>query len=168
MDEALEDLEQKSDRETNNKIMAISEYSDTVLNSMNKSHEEIIFMYDMLNDKQERVTEITKEMQLMESAISQMEQALDEKMLWVEQEAQRQIELTNIPDMTQKEQQITMEEALQSQLTEDEADKIAGDNREILSLYEEGYSEVEIAKKLGRGLGEIKLVLGLFSEGTRE
>lgn len=168
LDEALEDLEQKSDRETNNKIMAISEYSDTVLNSMNKSHEEIIFMYDMLNDKQERVTEITKEMQLMESAISQMEQALDEKMLWVEQEAQRQIELTNIPDMTQKEQQVTMEEALQSQLTEDEADKIAGDNREILSLYEEGYSEVEIAKKLGRGLGEIKLVLGLFSEGTRE
>ena len=42
------------------------------------------------------------------------------------------------------------------------------DNSEILQLYKEGVSEVEIAKKLGRGLGEIKLVLGLFGEEQNE
>lgn len=86
LDDVIEDLERKSDKETNDKIMAISEYSDTVLNSMNKSHEEIIFMYDMLNDKQERITEIVKEMQAMESAITQMEEALDEKIEQVGEE----------------------------------------------------------------------------------
>ena len=167
LEDAIEDLERKSDKETNNKIMAISEYSDTVLNSMNKSHDEIVFMYDMLNDKQERVTEITKEMQLMESAISQMEQALDDKMEQVEEEIQRHIELTKMPETEEKEPELSMEAALQTQIAE-EGDKVPGDNQEILSLYKEGLSEVEIAKKLGRGLGEIKLVLGLFSEGTKE
>ena len=119
LDNALEDLERKSDKETNDKIMAIGEYSDTVLNSMNKSHEEIIFMYDMLNDKQERVTEITKEMQLMESAISQMEQALDDKMEQVEEKIQSHIELTKNPEVEEKEPEISMEEALQTQISEE-------------------------------------------------
>ena len=35
-------------------------------------------------------------------------------------------------------------------------------NDEILTLQEQGYSEVEIAKRLGIGLGEVKLVLGVF------
>ena len=168
LDNALEDLERKSDKETNDKIMAIGEYSDTVLNSMNKSHEEIIFMYDMLNDKQERVTEITKEMQLMESAISQMEQALDDKMEQVEEKIQSHIELTKNPEVEEKEPEISMEEALQTQISEEKEDSAPGDNQEILSLYKEGLDQVEIAKKLGRGLGEIKLVLGLFSEGKKE
>ena len=168
LDDVIEDLERKSDKETNDKIMAISEYSDTVLNSMNKSHEEIIFMYDMLNDKQERITEIVKEMQAMESAITQMEEALDEKIEQVEEEVQRQIELTKVKEEMPTEPEISMEEALQTQLSAKEEDKTLGDNQEILSLFNEGMTEVDIAKKLGRGLGEIKLVLGLFSEGTKE
>lgn len=168
LDDVIEDLERKSDKETNDKIMAISEYSDTVLNSMNKSHEEIIFMYDMLNDKQERITEIVKEMQAMESAITQMEEALDEKIEQVEEEVQRQIELTKVKEEMPTEPEISMEEALQTQLSAKEEDKTLGDNQEILSLFNEGMTEVDIAKKLGRGLGEIKLVLGLFSEGAKE
>lgn len=34
---------------------------------------------------------------------------------------------------------------------------------EIVKLYKEGFSEVEIARKLGKGIGEIKLVLGLYN-----
>lgn len=168
LDDVIEELERKSDKETNDKIMAISEYSDTVLNSMNKSHEEIIFMYDMLNDKQEKTSELTKELQIMESAVVQMEQALDDKMEQVQLEMQRQIELSQMKEETSAEPEITIEEALQTQLSGEDVMSVAGDNQEILSLYKEGMSEVDIAKKLGRGLGEIKLVLGLFSEGTKE
>ena len=48
-DETKRNLE----KETNSKIMAINEYSDTVLDSINKSHNEIMFLYSMLNDKHE-------------------------------------------------------------------------------------------------------------------
>ena len=35
-------------------------------------------------------------------------------------------------------------------------------NMQILSLHAQGASDVEIAKQLGLGLGEVKLVLGLY------
>lgn len=167
LDAIMEDLERKGDLETNQKIMAISEYSDTVLNSMNKSHDEIVFMYDMLGDKQEKVTELTKEIQMMESAILQMEQVLDEKIAFVQEEAQKEIQISPEEIVIQAEQIVSMEDALQTQVAAD-VNNAAADNARILALYQEGLSEVEIAKQLGRGLGEVKLVLGLFSEGTKE
>ena len=36
--------------------MAISEYSDTVMENMNKTHNEIMFLYNMLNDKHTELT----------------------------------------------------------------------------------------------------------------
>ncbi|MCR4687326.1 MAG: hypothetical protein K5659_07135 [Lachnospiraceae bacterium] len=33
--------------------MAVNEYSDTVLKDINKNHEEVVFLYDMLNEKQD-------------------------------------------------------------------------------------------------------------------
>ena len=44
IDEAMNDLDLKTDKETNEKIMQISEYSDTVLESVDKSHKEVTFM----------------------------------------------------------------------------------------------------------------------------
>ncbi len=48
---ALEKTERSLERLSNEKIMAVSEYSDTVLKEIHKNHEEVMFLYDMLNDK---------------------------------------------------------------------------------------------------------------------
>ncbi|MBR6771655.1 MAG: hypothetical protein IKM28_10610, partial [Lachnospiraceae bacterium] len=48
---SMEKTERKIERLTNEKIMAVNEYSDTVLESINKNHKEVMFLYDMLNDK---------------------------------------------------------------------------------------------------------------------
>ena len=37
-------------------------------------------------------------------------------------------------------------------------------NQKILDMYREGKGAVEIAKELGLGVGEVKLVIGLFRE----
>ncbi len=47
----MEKTERAMERVSNEKIMAVSEYSDTVLNTIHKNHEEAVFLYDMLNDK---------------------------------------------------------------------------------------------------------------------
>lgn len=60
MDEAMEDateaLMEKTERSleklSNEKIMAVHEYSDTVIEDINKNHKEVLFLYDMLSDKQ--------------------------------------------------------------------------------------------------------------------
>lgn len=43
---------------------------------------------------------------------------------------------------------------------------VSNDNdieNEIVSLYKEGFSEIDIAKRYGKGIGEIKLILGLYN-----
>ncbi|MDE6622072.1 MAG: hypothetical protein K2K74_16615 [Lachnospiraceae bacterium] len=57
---AVEKTERASERISNEKIMAINEYSETVLADINKSHQEVIFLYDMLNDKHNNLKETIK------------------------------------------------------------------------------------------------------------
>ncbi|MBO5033949.1 MAG: hypothetical protein J6D08_19085 [Lachnospiraceae bacterium] len=57
---AVEKTERASERISNEKIMAISEYSETVLADINKSHQEVMFLYDMLNDKHNLLKETVK------------------------------------------------------------------------------------------------------------
>ena len=60
LDYAVEKTERSCERISNEKIMAISEYSETVLADINKSHQEVMFLYDMLNDKHNNLKETVK------------------------------------------------------------------------------------------------------------
>ena len=44
IDESLEITKRGLEKETNKKIMAVSEYSDTVMEEINKTHNEIMFL----------------------------------------------------------------------------------------------------------------------------
>lgn len=57
---AVEKTERATERLSNEKIMAISDYSDTVLADINKAHQEVMFLYDMLNDKHNNLKETAK------------------------------------------------------------------------------------------------------------
>lgn len=50
---AMEKTERSMERISNEKILAVGEYSDTVLGEIHKNHEEVVFLYDMLTDKHE-------------------------------------------------------------------------------------------------------------------
>ena len=41
--------------------------------------------------------------------------------------------------------------------------KISNNNQMILDLYAKGKSNIEIAKELGLGIGEVRLVIDLFN-----
>lgn len=56
VDQSSEKVDRSLEKVTNDKIMAISEYSDTVIESMNKTHNEVMFLYSMLNDKHTELT----------------------------------------------------------------------------------------------------------------
>ncbi len=181
LDLKIEELERRVDKETNQKILSIGEYADTVLSSMNNSHDEIIFIYDMLNDKQEMLTQLTKDLQKMESELLQIGEAVEDKIEQVgklledeaklkaaieEAKATAEAENTADSEASSKAGADSMEEALLQKEAKD-GSRPEDVNNQILKLHEEGLSEVEIAKQLGRGLGEVKLVLGLFKEGNR-
>ncbi|MDE7342217.1 MAG: DivIVA domain-containing protein [Lachnospiraceae bacterium] len=58
---AMEKTERSMERVTNEKIMAVNEYSDTVLEEINKNHKEVLFLYDMLNDKHDNLKNTVSE-----------------------------------------------------------------------------------------------------------
>ncbi len=61
VENSLDRTERAMERISNEKLSAIGEYSDTVINDINKNHEEVMFMYDMLNDKHKNLTSVVSE-----------------------------------------------------------------------------------------------------------
>lgn len=153
LDASTEKVERAMEKETNEKIMAISEYSDTVIENMNKTHNEIMFLYSMLNDKHTELTGLASDLQKLASDVRSLQENTKNNM--AEQKASLQEETVQPDEQTEKKTEPVAE------TTPSEPDK-ENHNKEILALHKEGLSEVEIAKKFGVGLGEVKLVIGLY------
>lgn len=49
---AMDKSERSLEKISNEKIMAVNEYAQTIAEELNKRHQEVMFLYDMLNDKQ--------------------------------------------------------------------------------------------------------------------
>lgn len=266
---AVEKTERASERISNEKIMAISEYSETVLADMNKTHQEIMFLYDMLNDKHENLKETAKQVDrqakeaeekanaaatalaakeeasaLLEKQVQLTTQVVEAKITEAKKEEAKKVEAaefvpmeskpleritldkifgdnipldvvaveqTNAPKpqedavlLVQEEQKtieeknievysfveqaphverpikkeaqaVKLEDSIQAMKQQEEEAKnlpkeigvpekpiIENNNDKILRMYKEGISNVDIAKELGLGVGEVKLVINLF------
>ncbi len=187
---SMEKTERALERITNEKLSAISEYTETVLTDIHKSHEEVLFLYDMLNDKHENIketaTEVNKavkeanealqEADIVKKEVSEAAQALDEAFKPMEisgleklQQAASAAEAEK-PEKTEKkkaqktvEKKTTKTEVSNISLQFDSAQGTSDNNNErILQLHQKGKSNMAIAKELGLGVGEVKLVIDLF------
>lgn len=151
VDYAVEKTERSLERVSNEKIMAVNEYSDTVLEDINKNHQEVMFLYDMLNDKHENI----------KSTVSQIEKTVKEA-----EAAGVQPPAQEIPAEEAKELDRVQETPEESQAEDisfrDEGFDKENRNEKILELHNAGRTNVEIAKELGLGVGEVKLVIDLF------
>ena len=176
IDEAMEEMDRKTDKETNEKIMQISQYSDTVLESVDKSHKEVTFMYSMLNEKQQDAVDMTKKLSDLEDTLVALDSSIAKKLdllrdreIEIVEEKQKleqaKIEFESQTTEAKPSEPVSFTEALAEKFADETVRPKQNDNLEILTLHDEGLSEVEIAKKLGRGLGEVKFVLGLYQEG---
>lgn len=58
IDDAAVETEDRLSTVTNEKIMAVSEMSDQVLHKIDKNHSDIVFLYNMLNEKENEIKEV--------------------------------------------------------------------------------------------------------------
>lgn len=177
IDETTEETKRALEKETNDKINGISEYSDTVLESINKSHNEIMFLYSMLNDKHKDLTDLAANLQKLTANLHDVEQQMTEKTLRAQARLQQPEPVIEKPAKVQK-KEIPVEKKVKSESikkavevrkkpeTDTEINE-KNDNDAILRLHAEGKSDVEIAKLLDRGLGEVRLVIGLHKGEDR-
>lgn len=182
-----EETKREMERESNEKIMAISEYSDTVLESMNKTHNEIMFLYSMLNDKQADITELVTKIQELSKKLKPEQPVVNKRMTPPVRSSMPSLEPEPVEkampkvEKTRKEMRLptagnpviptddlqnVMMEQMQpkkKEIPQPSVEPVTGNqNVKILQLHRAGKSDVAIAKELNCGLGEVRLVLGLY------
>ncbi len=162
-DSQKEITKRELEKETNSKIMAINEYSDTVLESINKSHNEIMFLYSMLNDKHAELTDLASQLQTFSDNLRKTENELLEKIADAASEIEQTVEQT-VEETEKIDENDAFEASVKSSY---QGVSDVNHNDSILRLHKLGKNDIEIAKDLGLGLGEVKLVLGLF-EGEKK
>lgn len=166
--DSMEKAERTLERLCNEKIMAVNEYSDTVLNEIHKNHEEAVFLYDMLNNKhtslKNTVAEVNSSMKEAEEMVRTLQQPVSvpavqggvpagEPAVW------EPAELT-FPEVPVKEPMVP--DGQESGEWPGESGQDHNNNEKILRLYKKGKSAVMIAKELELGIGEVRLVIDLF------
>lgn len=162
VEEVAEKVEIALERESNMKIMVIDEYSDTVMESMKKTHDEIMFLYSMLNDKHTEMTSLTGDLQRLAANIRNMQDGM--------QQSGENLKATKSVETTSEnylEKAAATKEVYEAAIEEKEEKmeffgEAVNHNDMILALHREGLSKVEIAKKLNLGVGEVSLVIGLY------
>ena len=149
---AVEKTERFMDRMSNEKMMAINEYSDTVIEDIHKTHTEVMFLYDMLNDKYESLKTTAVE-------VDKTVKAVREAAVLGEQPGQENESEKKDTEEESLAQELSAAEETENGLEEfgqQAADMdisfanvgMENNNDEILRLHREGKSKVAIAKEL--------------------
>lgn len=143
---------------TNEKMMALGDYAVTVCDEIEKNHKEVMFLYSMLNDKQKELKELTAE---AEQKVSELKKAND---LALEAYVKEEV----IPEIEEPVE--IAEEQSEPEIPELETEETEEDNTNdiILGMKKSGMSIMEIARELGMGVGEVKLVVDLYQGNAEE
>ena len=197
----VEKAERAMERLTNEKISAVSEFSDTVLSDINKNRDEVMFLYDMLNNKHENLKEAVVQVEQTTQKASKVNSELKKKLVHQPEEKSKPAQANEMPEKedagftpfetvnleqinpdgtvakpagkvqkksTKKKEKTSKENHVsKSELfIEDHVVNQGNNNEKILELHRMKKSNVAIAKELGLGVGEVKLVIDLY-EGMK-
>ena len=167
-EDAIEKAERALERLTNEKIMAVNEYSDTVLQEIHKNHEEAMFLYDMLNSKHANIKDTVSKMDKAVKAAENktLENKTAENKAAAEKTATDKTAGTvaeeKAADASQTETLIQPENSPEIGFMGETVQEGQNNNEKILEMHKQGKSTVAIAKELGLGVGEVKLVIDLY------
>ena len=159
---------------TNEKIMAINEYGKTVTDEIERNHQEVVFMYDMLNDK---TTDIKNTIRKYESMEKSMQKTAAEAQITPKPRTKDNIHIPRMfaPGVTAYSEEIagstssadTPQASYDPPQTESRETASYGNN-DIINLHNSGMSDVDIARELKIGVGEVKLAISLNGGGGNE
>lgn len=214
MAELEESTEGALDKISNTKILEMGEYVETVLNDINKNHNETVFMYDMLNEKAKEVKVAVKTIGEVKEQVDNTERELKDSTIYLEgliRDAKKSIKEMDIAIKAAYKTKAAMDASMviqnpmQEMVVESEPEPTVPDNvitpqffeekntavaeepaynadvaympkaepesnvapncnEQILMMHAEGKSNLEIAKTLNLGMGEVKLVIDLFNK----
>lgn len=232
-DEQMAELKDKTeielDKMSAQKMNEMNEYSETILGEINRNHNEVMFLYDMLNEKKKEINNTVRDLNIVKKELmaenakaayavqaakedsgtakdeqpqekkktaasksaksssakqSSGKQALDkqtgasadkskdkphEKII-DDNETETEAEKPKPRRRTAKTASERTRSTIKKESERDEGKSVelpagGNNNEKILEMSRQGKSNVEIAKALGLGIGEVKLVVDLYKGG---
>lgn len=198
IDDKLDEMEIKVEKLTSEKIMAMGEFSEDIQKKISQNHDEVMFLYNMLNDKEEVLKNTIRDIEAVKTSVKKMAIVNDvakdvtEKKTKVVKKAKPvedvnvvdtidMIDTINTVEEVKKVETVEMVETTSEQPAEQAKNltevvqkapekpktvrkhEISNNNQMILKLYSQGKSNIDIAKELGLGIGEVRLVIDLFN-----
>lgn len=170
---------QELEKLSQEKLSEVNEYSDQVMEQINKNHSEVMFLYGLLSDKQKQLDETVESLNRAqkELQISQRLNLREEKSeKWGDKSENNRedIKIDSEKDKVTEEfsdvkadsrsdkgNGLFKNPAEERQYKSTEEEGGYGRRAQIIMLSKEGKNEFEIAKQLEMGVGEVKLVLEL-------
>lgn len=173
--ELIDSTEERMNRLCNEKIMAIDEFSKPLLEKIETNHQEVVFMYNLLNEKEKDVKKVVSEPivgrdERKEPAepVSGLEKAAakkeKKKAVTPKQPEPGKEQTMPAPEKKTAPKQIKQGKA---KPVETIANVHGDEMLKIQKMYKEGKSVLEISKALNMGQGEVKLVIALYGGRAR-
>lgn len=161
---------------SNEKIMSVNDFSTQILEKIDANHKEVVFLYDMLNQKEDEIKQtvhqFNKEKQEMQEVVGDiikltkqikttMQKTDNPKTTTVEKQKKTEAKKTVVkPAAAQPVKAVENQTDGQMEFAEMmQADR---QKEEVLKLHKQGKSVLEISKAMGMGQGEVKLIIGLY------
>lgn len=193
-DEIVSDTEERLKELSNDKIMAVGEYSEQVIEKIDTNHREVVFLYQMLQDKEKELKNLSEQLdaqrrecaKLMKdkqqgesrAAVPEDIPVQPESIRKKNDELKRQAETgkrtKRSPEKTESEKKtvrsaddlISRKSQLQNNSFEksDSENGLSDRNREIIELYHQKKTVLEISKLLNMGQGEVRLIIDLYDK----
>ncbi len=146
-------------RKSNEKIMEFDEFSAQLMEKIIHNHEEVVFMYNMLNEKEKELKEAAvrkgpADKPFEVTAVGQANKIVSKESENKSVKAADKTEQTRT--VADKKTQAVKPEA------ESRKHKEGSANEMIIQMYKKGKSVLDISKELGIGQGEVKLMISLY------
>lgn len=77
LDNLSEQTEAKMDKISNTKILELNDYAKTVMDEINRNHNETVFLYDMLNEKAKEVKNTVKDVNIAKKEVKRISSQIE-------------------------------------------------------------------------------------------
>lgn len=170
MTERMEKAKKELSENSNTKMTAFSEMSDQIFAKLEENHKEVIFLYDMLNEKSEALKDFSAKIEGMKKQLTENERSLSKH----DSDETGRKEYEESDGKTKKKTEKGEKHSRSAKGKKERVEKKTEQNSEneegltrndrILLMHKEGKSAPEISKELRIGQGEVSLILGLYAD----
>ncbi|MBO5354325.1 MAG: hypothetical protein J6J42_00985 [Lachnospiraceae bacterium] len=170
MEEKSEEVIVKTDdylsKVSNEKIMAVTDYTDQILAKIDANHKEVVFLYDMLNQKEDDIKQMVHQFDHEKQQMAEVVEDVIKLTKQIQETSQKAAEEVKPAAKPVEHKPVELKKVTENQ--EDGqmefVEMLPADRqkKEILDLYKQGMTVRDISKTLGIGQGEVQLIIGLY------